>query len=331
MSVVFHESTRKMTPKNHLLVLVVTVFGLEGTAGAAFSNVIVQRDGVIPLEYFTYDPSFSYGNPQAAQLSTPPLESVIQAPSVSAIVAPCLAPCIIPNGQGLAPISSATIPSNAKIITYSPSVPNVPVVVTNKEAPRGYQYAYAVYDDHTGDKKSQSEQSDGSVVHGQYSFIQPDGIRREVVYTADDLKGFNAVVRNISPEAEQPKERKVQVVKPQQEPCPEPQNAQLSQTHEQNLERTISEFEPLQEPKGVQKNHEISEEKIEEKVDKSPEEKAKKAKAREDEPIESSFPILTNVITYNDIIKCLQTKLISAKSAVSPLTYILIPSLTGPC
>ncbi|XP_045764359.1 uncharacterized protein LOC123866726 [Maniola jurtina] len=278
-----------MTPRNHFLVLVVSIFWVEGTSGAAFSKVIVQRDGVIPLEYFTYDPSsFSYGTPQAAQLSTPPLESVVQAPSVSAIVTPCLAPCIIPNnGQGLTPISSPTIPSNAKIITYSPSVPNVPVVVTNKEAARGYQYAYAVYDDQTRDKKSQSEQSDGSVVNGQYSFIQPDGFRREVVYTADDLKGFNAVVRNISPEPEQPKERKVDVIKPQQAPCPDPQNAQLSQTHEQNLERTISEFEHLQEPKSVQGNDEISVENIEEKVVKNPEEKAKKAKPREDEPIEN--------------------------------------------
>lgn len=61
------------------------------------------------------------------------------------------------------------------------------------QAPRGYQYAYAVYDDNTGDKKSQSEQSDGSVVQGQYTFIQPDGIRREVVYTADDLKGYRDI------------------------------------------------------------------------------------------------------------------------------------------
>lgn len=48
-----------------------------------------------------------------------------------------------------------------------------------------------MYDDQTGDKKTQSERSDGSVVQGQYSFIQPDGFRRVVVYTADDLKGYH--------------------------------------------------------------------------------------------------------------------------------------------
>ncbi|CAH2230503.1 jg18605 [Pararge aegeria aegeria] len=342
MSVVFSQSTRNMTHTNLLLVLVVTISLLESIAGASFSNVVVQRDGIVPLGYINYDP-ISFGNSQAAQLSMAPLDSVVQVPSVSAIVSPCLAPCIIPKpaSQGLAPISTT---SNAKIITYQPAVPNVPVVTTNQEAARGYQYAYAVYDDQTGDKKSQSEQSDGSVVKGQYSFIQPDGLRREVDYTADDLKGFNAVVRNISPEQAKSKENELEVVKPKPAPCPEPVNAQLTQNREQSLEGVTSEVDNLEEqtrepkskPKSVQESVENSVERSEGKVN-TPEGKAEKKKPREEEPHQNSEPIdnspvlLDNVVSYYDIIKCLQTKLINANSAVSPLTYILIPSLQGPC
>ncbi|XP_052738604.1 uncharacterized protein LOC112058211 [Bicyclus anynana] len=332
MSVVFSEPARKMTPRNKLLVLLVTVVWLEGIAGGSFSNVVVQRDGVVPAGFINYNPPLALG-PQAAPISAIPLKSVVG----------CLAPCIIPDtgSQGLAPIPAS---ANAKIIAYQPAVPNVPVIMTNKEAPRAYQYAYAVYDDNTGDKKSQMEQSDGSVVKGKYSFIQPDGYRREVVYTADDLKGFNAVVRNISPEPELPKEGKEEVAKPQPPPCPEPQNAQLSETPKQSSKAINLEVEQLEqpsrkpktEPKSVQKNIEISEEKKEEKPSK-PEQKPEKEKPVREEPrqtvgnVENSPTLFNNVISYNDIIKCLQTKLISAKSAISPLTYILIPSLQGPC
>ncbi|CAH2230502.1 jg18605 [Pararge aegeria aegeria] len=314
MSVVFSQSTRNMTHTNLLLVLVVTISLLESIAGASFSNVVVQRDGIVPLGYINYDP-ISFGNSQAAQLSMAPLDSVVQVPSVSAIVSPCLAPCIIPKpaSQGLAPISTT---SNAKIITYQPAVPNVPVVTTNQEAARGYQYAYAVYDDQTGDKKSQSEQSDG----------------------------FNAVVRNISPEQAKSKENELEVVKPKPAPCPEPVNAQLTQNREQSLEGVTSEVDNLEEqtrepkskPKSVQESVENSVERSEGKVN-TPEGKAEKKKPREEEPHQNSEPIdnspvlLDNVVSYYDIIKCLQTKLINANSAVSPLTYILIPSLQGPC
>lgn len=53
----------------------------------------------------------------------------------------------------------------------------------------GYEYSYVVVDEDTGDQKAQQESSDGSVVRGQYSLIQPDGYIREVQYTADDVSG----------------------------------------------------------------------------------------------------------------------------------------------
>ncbi|XP_015428686.1 PREDICTED: LOW QUALITY PROTEIN: AF4/FMR2 family member 4-like [Dufourea novaeangliae] len=57
-----------------------------------------------------------------------------------------------------------------------------------------YTYAYDVQDTLTGDSKSQHESRNGDVVSGSYSFIEADGTRRIVEYTADPVNGFNAVV-----------------------------------------------------------------------------------------------------------------------------------------
>ncbi|XP_030383735.1 bromodomain-containing protein DDB_G0280777 [Scaptodrosophila lebanonensis] len=57
-----------------------------------------------------------------------------------------------------------------------------------------YSFAYDVRDTLTGDDKQQEEKRDGDVVQGQYSLIEPDGTRRIVEYTADDISGFNAIV-----------------------------------------------------------------------------------------------------------------------------------------
>ncbi|KAH8236579.1 hypothetical protein KR026_006109, partial [Drosophila bipectinata] len=63
------------------------------------------------------------------------------------------------------------------------------------EAHPRYSFGYEVQDSETGDVKSQSESRDGDVVQGQYSVNDADGYRRIVEYTADDVRGFNAVVR----------------------------------------------------------------------------------------------------------------------------------------
>ncbi|XP_041673644.1 pupal cuticle protein Edg-84A [Drosophila eugracilis] len=63
------------------------------------------------------------------------------------------------------------------------------------EAHPRYSFNYDVQDAETGDVKSQSESRDGDVVRGQYSVNDADGYRRTVDYTADDVSGFNAVVR----------------------------------------------------------------------------------------------------------------------------------------
>ncbi|XP_023937427.1 cuticle protein 19.8 [Bicyclus anynana] len=56
-------------------------------------------------------------------------------------------------------------------------------------------FAYDVADPYTGDFKSQVETRVGGNVQGQYSLLDADGTKRTVDYTADDVNGFNAVVR----------------------------------------------------------------------------------------------------------------------------------------
>ncbi|XP_063529479.1 cuticle protein 21-like isoform X2 [Cydia strobilella] len=56
-------------------------------------------------------------------------------------------------------------------------------------------FAYDVADPNTGDYKSQVETRVGGVVQGQYSLLDADGTKRTVDYAADDVNGFNAVVR----------------------------------------------------------------------------------------------------------------------------------------
>nr|XP_014097954.2 larval cuticle protein A2B-like [Bactrocera oleae] len=57
-----------------------------------------------------------------------------------------------------------------------------------------YKFSYGVDDKLTGDSKSQVEERDGDVVHGEYSLIDSDGYKRTVQYSADPINGFNAVV-----------------------------------------------------------------------------------------------------------------------------------------
>lgn len=58
-----------------------------------------------------------------------------------------------------------------------------------------YTFGYEIQGDLTGDSKMQHEIRDGDVIKGIYSFIEADGTRRTVEYTADPRQGFNAIIR----------------------------------------------------------------------------------------------------------------------------------------
>ncbi|KAH9634700.1 hypothetical protein HF086_015573 [Spodoptera exigua] len=75
--------------------------------------------------------------------------------------------------------------------------PQIPVLLgLQYDSNPNYNFAYEVNDVHTGDIKSQHESRRGDTVLGQYSLLQPDGIRRTVDYRADDHTGFQASVNN---------------------------------------------------------------------------------------------------------------------------------------
>ena len=69
------------------------------------------------------------------------------------------------------------------------------VVRTDYDAHPQYTFAYDIRDALTGDAKSQHETRNGDVVQGSYSLVEPDGLVRTVLYAADPVNGFNAVVQ----------------------------------------------------------------------------------------------------------------------------------------
>lgn len=138
---------------------------------------------------------------------------------------------------------------------------------------------------------------------------------------------FNAVVRNVSPEQEQPKQDAPEVnteVKKPPPPCADVKNEHLTQNQdnsEESLENNRTEAENAESKKKEEDNVEnVSDQ---------------KGVQPDGKPLPDSQPSMTSgkvpngIITYNDIINCLQSKL--QKSVISPLTYVVIPSSRSPC
>ncbi|XP_058454339.1 larval cuticle protein A2B-like [Malaya genurostris] len=92
-------------------------------------------------------------------------------------------------------VSQAGILLPGARLAAAPLAPAVPVINTNYDPLPQYTYAYNVQDALTGDHKSQQETRDGDIVKGSYSLVEPDGTVRTVIYTADPVNGFNAVVQ----------------------------------------------------------------------------------------------------------------------------------------
>lgn len=83
----------------------------------------------------------------------------------------------------------------APVAYAAPVVAKTLVKTVEYEAPAQYSYGYSVQDPLTGDSKSQHETRNGDAVQGSYTLVDADGYQRTVDYTADDVHGFNAVVR----------------------------------------------------------------------------------------------------------------------------------------
>lgn len=133
---------------------------------SAHAKPISVHDGV----HYATGPAYSY---TASPLQTYAVPKVL-APIVSA---PVVAPVYH------TPVYHAPVYKQAEPEPYDP----------NPE----YSYSYGVNDPHTGDSKHAEETLQNGVVHGSYSLAEPDGTIRKVVYTADKVNGFNAVVEKL--------------------------------------------------------------------------------------------------------------------------------------
>ncbi|XP_072937112.1 uncharacterized protein [Epargyreus clarus] len=94
--------------------------------------------------------------------------------------------------QKLVVLSALIISTTCMVLHQVP----VPIYIAAQYPEPNYNFAYEVNDAHTGDIKSQHESRRGDIVLGQYSLVQPDGVRRTVDYRADDHSGFLATVKN---------------------------------------------------------------------------------------------------------------------------------------
>ncbi|KAG6441191.1 cuticle protein 7-like [Manduca sexta] len=94
--------------------------------------------------------------------------------------------------QKLAILSGLVLSATCMVLHQQP----IPLLVGIQPDNANYNFAYQVNDAHTGDIKSQHETRRGDTVSGQYTLVQPDGVRRTVDYRADDHSGFTATVSN---------------------------------------------------------------------------------------------------------------------------------------
>jgi len=85
----------------------------------------------------------------------------------------------------------ASLPNYAKEV---PSVPGISYEKHEKHAGMPYNYAWEVKDAEAGLNYGQNENSDGSVVTGEYRVLLPDGRTQVVTYKADHNSGYVAEV-----------------------------------------------------------------------------------------------------------------------------------------
>ncbi|XP_063234201.1 cuticle protein 19.8-like [Bacillus rossius redtenbacheri] len=94
-----------------------------------------------------------------------------------------VAVCVVAAARaGVLPVARAALPLPVAVDTHYDPNPQ-------------YTFAYNIQDALTGDHKSQQETRSGDVVQGSYSLVEPDGNVRTVLYAADPINGFNAVVQ----------------------------------------------------------------------------------------------------------------------------------------
>lgn len=115
-----------------VVVAVIVWIGLRGVSGISYSKVYMQSNvgssHVYPgLEYVNYGaPAVSYVDQQIAQLTAPPLGSVLPSAQVSSYYSPCLSPCVAPCTTPCVPNQAV---DSARIVAYNS--PRLPLVLAS--------------------------------------------------------------------------------------------------------------------------------------------------------------------------------------------------------
>lgn len=150
----------------------VTKYAAPAFAAPAFAAPAFAAPAYAPPSITTYAGQ-AYAQP-AYHTYTSPLVAKVATPVVAKVATPLVAKVATPVVAKVAtPVITKTIEDNSEAF---------------------YDFGYSVQDPHTGDFKSQQESRRGNLVQGSYSLVEPDGTRRIVEYTADEVNGFNAVV-----------------------------------------------------------------------------------------------------------------------------------------
>ncbi|XP_033173110.1 uncharacterized protein LOC117150359 [Drosophila mauritiana] len=145
---------------------------------------------------------FAAGSRTASVQASNLLQNAASAANAESVLLPSPLP-VLRHEQNSEVVSSAQQQQEQQIVQQQQSDAVVVSSVLRQHQepevfpPASYSFNYAVNDESTGDIKEHSETRDGYVVRGFYSLIDPDGYKRTVTYTADDVHGFNAVVNRV--------------------------------------------------------------------------------------------------------------------------------------
>lgn len=96
--------------------------------------------------------------------------------------------------QGHYPIHPEVVQPNHEVEPQQETYQIYPGQLDN---PTDYEFNWYVNNHESGDFKSHREIRQNDIVQGQYEVLDPDGYKRIVSYTADEVHGFRAVVRRI--------------------------------------------------------------------------------------------------------------------------------------
>lgn len=145
---------------------------------------------------------FTAGSRTASVQASNLLQNAASAANAESVLLPSPLP-VLRHEQNSEVVSSTQQQQEQQTVQHQQSEPLVVSSVLRQHQepevfpPASYSFNYAVNDASTGDIKEHSETRDGYVVRGFYSLIDPDGYKRTVTYTADDVHGFNAVVNRV--------------------------------------------------------------------------------------------------------------------------------------